>query len=226
MLMLLPPLLILLAAVGAAGAAAMLSPALLGAVEILGQVMGNIIFPLIYLSAVLRLVDRLTSRFQVSRLADLFRDFSLGLMGLATTIFVAVLGFMGAATASSNGLTVKVAKTAASTFIPVVGRTLADVLDSVLATAMIMKNTLGILGVIAILLICAAPALKLLLQAWIFRLAGALVQPLGENQLSETLDMIGKSLILLFAALAICGLFAFFALGLLVGLGNLAMNMR
>lgn len=226
MFILLPVLMPLLAALGGVGTVALISPALLIALNLLMALMGNVVFPLIYFNAVLRLIGQMTPRFQVSRLAALCKDAALGLMSVMVTLFIAFLSFSGLAAASSDGLAIKAVKTASGAFIPVVGRSLADALDSVLGTALLVKNSIGLVGALALLLICALPALRLLAQALIFRLAGAIVQPLGEEQLSEALSGLGNALILLFAALAISGLFAFFALALVVGLGNLTMMMR
>ena len=95
-----------------------------------------------------------------------------------------------------------------------------------MGTALILKNVLGLIGAIAILLVCALPAINILLQALVFRIAGALIQPLGEEQLAEVVTGLGNSMIMLFAALAISGLFAYFAVALVVGLGNITMMMR
>ncbi len=222
----LPIILPLLAAMGGSVTVTTISPLLLGGVEIMMLIMSNIIFPLLYFAGILRVVGCMTSRFPISGLADLFHDFSLGLMSIVSTVFIAILGFVGVAGASIDGLTMKAAKTAAGAFIPVVGRTLSDVMDSLLGTALLLKNAIGLAGVVAILLICATPAIRLLLQSLIFRITGALIQPLGEKELSQALTGMGKSLTKLFAALAICGLFAFFTMALVVGLGMVTMMMR
>jgi len=147
-------------------------------------------------------------------------------MGVVATVFIAFLGLTGMSTASWDGLAVKAVKTASGAFIPVVGRSIADVMDSVLGTALVLKNALGLVGAVAILFICALPAMQILLQALVFRIAGALIQPLGEEKLAEAVTGMGNSLILLFASLTVCGLFAYFTLALLVGLGNITMMMR
>lgn len=223
---LLPLLLPLLAALGGVSTVALLSPALLFALNLLMTMMKNVVFPLICFSAVLRLAGRLSPQFPISRMATLCKDVSLGLMSIVTTLFIAFLGISGIASASSDGLAVKAAKTASGAFIPVVGRTLADSLDSVLGTVLILKNAVGLVGSLGILLVCAVPAVRLLAQALLFRIAGALVQPLGDDMLAGTLSDAGNSLIQLFAALAISGLFAFFALALVVGMGSVTMMMR
>lgn len=223
---LLPLLIPLLAAIGGVSTASIISPALLFAISLLMSLMANLIFPLICFSAILRLCGGLAPRLSLERLATLFKDVALGLMGIIVSVFIAFLGITGMSAASWDGLAVKAIKTASGAFIPVVGRSLADAMDSVLGTALILKNALGLIGAVAILLICALPAIQILLQALVFRIAGALVQPLGEEKLAEAITGMGNSLILLFAALAVCGLFAYFTLALLVGLGNITMMMR
>ena len=222
----LPLLLPLLASLGAVSTVATISPLLFGGMELLTTLLSGVVFPLVYLSAVLRLAGGMTERFSMSKLADLLKDVAMGAMSVLTTLFMAVLGFIGVASSSSDGLAVKAVKTASGAFIPVVGRTLADSLDSVMGTALLLKNGIGLIGALAIILVCAVPALRLLAQSLLFRLAAALIQPLGEPSLSEALGGMGRSLTQLFAVVALCGLFGFFTLALMVGLGNLTMMMR
>ena len=223
---LLPILVPLLASVGGLTTVSLINPALLFALSLLMSLMANVIFPMICFSAILRLCGGLTPRLSLGKMAALFKDVAMGMMGIISTVFIAFLGITGMATASWDGLAMKAVKSASGAFIPVVGRSLADALDSVLGTALILKNVLGVIGTIAILLICALPAIQILLQALVFRIAGALIQPLGEEKLADAVTGLGNSMILLFAALAVSGLFAYFALALVVGLGNITMMMR
>jgi len=223
---LMPLLMTLLAAIGGLTTVSVINPMILAAISIMMFLMKNIIFPLIYFSAILRLVSNISPNFNVDKMAGLFKDISLGIMSVCLTVFIAFLGLSGLASASMDGLAVKAAKSATGVFIPIVGKSLADALDSVLGTALVLKNTVGILGVVVILLICAMPAIKILAQVLIYRLAAAIVQPLGESQLANALSGIANSLLLIFAAVAVCGLLFFFAIVITLGAGNLAMMMR
>jgi len=223
---LLPLLIPLLASIGGLTTVSLVNPALLTAISILMSLMSNLIFPLICFSAILRLCGSLAPRLSLEKMAALFKDVAIGLMSIIVTVFIAFLGITGMAAASWDGLAVKAIKSASGAFIPIVGRSLADAMDSVLGTALVLKNAIGLIGAVAILFICALPALQILIQALVFRVAGALIQPLGEEKLAEAVTGLGNSMILLFAAVAVCGLFAYFALALIVGLGNMTMMMR
>ncbi len=221
-----PLLLPLLAALGGLGTVTAVSPLLFGGLELLAALLSGLVFPLVYLSAILRLLSGMTERFSLTDLAQLMQDLALGTMTVLSTVFLTVLGFLGLSSASGDGLAVKAMKSASSAFVPVVGRTLADALDSVLGTALLLKNAVGLVGAVGILLACALPAVRLLAQALLFRLAGGLLQPLGEKALCQALSGMGKSLTLLFAVVAVCGLCAFFTLALLVAAGSWTMMMR
>lgn len=222
----LPVLLPLLAAMGGVSTVGIVQPALLLAISLLMDLMRNFIFPLVYFSAILRLVGQISPKLNIDKLAGLLKDLAMGVMSVSVTVFIAFLGLSGLASSSIDGLAVKAVKTASGIFIPVVGRSFAEAFDSILGTALLLKNVIGVIGAIAILFICALPAVKIIAQVLIYRLAAALLQPLGEDQLSAALSGLSNSLLLLFAVLAICGLFSFFAIAIVVGAGNMTMMMR
>jgi stage III sporulation protein AE len=222
----LPLLMVLLASIGGVSSVGILHPSILFAVSVLMTVMSKIIFPLIYFSAILRLVSHISPKFNIDKLAGLFKDIALGFMSIGVSLFIAFMGVAGMTTAAMDGLAVKAAKTASGIFIPVIGRSLADALDSVMGTALVLKNGIGVVGIIAIFIICALPAIKILVQFIIFRLAAAIIQPLGDEQLADALTDLSNALLLLFAAVAICGLLFFFILAICIGAGNVTMMMR
>ncbi|MEI3305825.1 MAG: hypothetical protein V8R40_07230 [Dysosmobacter sp.] len=65
---------------------------------------------------------------------------------------------------SADGATVKVAKAAISGVVPVVGGILSEVSETVMAGAGMLKNTIGIFGMLAVLAACAYPFLQLGVQ--------------------------------------------------------------
>ena len=223
---LLPILMPLMAAMGGASVVALLNPALLFALSVLMGLVRNLIFPMIYFSAILRLVSNISPQFNLNKLADLFKSAAMGLLSVCTAVFIAFLGISGVAAASVDGLAIKAVKSASGIFIPVVGRSLADALDSILGTALVLKNVIGILGAVVLLVVCALPALKIIVQALMYKLAAAIIQPLGEEQLAETLTGLGNSLMQVFAVMAICCLFFFFVVAIVIGAGNMTMMMR
>jgi len=221
-----PLLLTIMAAMGGLVSINIFQPTLLFLVGAAVNIIQVAVLPLVYFSAILGIVSYISPRFNVSKLAKLCRDIALGIMTLILTLFTAAMGLAGLTGGIMDGLTVKAAKTATGIFIPVVGKSLADAMDTVLSTALILKNSIGIFGVIAIFLICAMPAVKVLVMALIYRLAAAFVEPLGDGELSNALNGLGGALMALFGVVAASGLLFFFVLSIIVGMGNISMMIR
>lgn len=223
---LLPVLLTLMAALGNLSSVALMHPVILISLNLLGTLTRNIVFPLIFCAAVLAIVSHLSERFQVSRLAGLFRDGSVALLSLFLTIFVGILAIQGVAGAVTDGIGLRTAKFLTGAFVPVVGGILSDAVEAVAGCSLFLKNAVGILGALTLLFLCALPVIKILSAAFIYRLAAALMQPLGAHQLGECLQMLGSYLFLVFAAVAGVGLMFFVVLTIIVGLGNMAVMLR
>lgn len=79
----------------------------------------------------------------------------------------------------TDGITLRTAKFITGNFIPVLGRMFTDATDTVISASLLLKNTVGILGVAILICIAAFPAIKVLSLAFIYKLAAAILQPLG-----------------------------------------------
>ncbi|MDI6631434.1 MAG: stage III sporulation protein AE [Bacillota bacterium] len=222
---LLPVLLTLLAMTGGVTTAAVLHPTILATLAALGTLVKNVVLPLITFGVILGLVDRLSDDLQVSRLADLTRNAGLALLGVASTVLIGVLTVQGVAGAVAGGVALRTAKYAAGAFVPVVGGMLADAFEAVVGTSLLLKNAVGIAGIIIIFFAVAFPAVKLFAMSFLFKLAGALAQPL-EGRVAACLDGVGTALLGIFAVVATVGLLCFFAVAVVVALGHITTMLR
>lgn len=223
---LLPVMLTLLCAVGGLTTAALFHPAVFAAVNITATVVQNVVFPLIFFSAVLTMASHLASGFSLSRLADFLRFIGLGLMGLLTTVFLGILAVKGVAGAVTEGIAFRTARLATSTFVPVIGKVFADTLDAMVSSSLLVKNAVGMAGLLVVFLAVAFPLLKILSLVVIYKLAAALVQPLGDERLAGLMNALGNAIISVFAVVGTAGILFFFALAIVSGLGNINVMLR
>jgi stage III sporulation protein AE len=225
-LALIPLLLALIASSGGLISAAFFHPVILFLMNVSGLFIQNIILPMLFLATLLSIVSILTEHYKVTQLANLLRNWSIGLLGLFLTIFLGVISVQGASTAITDGVTIRTAKFITGNFIPVIGRMFTDATDTVISASVVLKNTVGIAGVGILLLIVAFPALKILIIAFIYKFAAAILQPLGGGPIISCLDIISKSIIYVFAALAIVSLMFFLSITVIIAAGNLTMMVR
>lgn len=223
---LMPILLTLLAAIGAFTTTAILHPFIFITLGILSTLFSTVVFPLIYLEAVLKIVNNISDRFKVSRLAGLIKEATMFLLGLSFTLFIGALSLQGVGGAVADGISLRTAKYMTDAFIPVVGGLFADVLEAVIGGSLLLKNAVGLVGLVAILFIILFPVLKILAVVIIFKLAAALIQPIGDSNLADTIQSMSNSLIMVFASVATVALMFFLAIIIIVTTANITVMLR
>ncbi|WP_239635362.1 stage III sporulation protein AE [Paenibacillus sp. H1-7] len=226
MVAVIPLLLTLLASMGNVVSVSVMHPLIVFMIHAVGTAIYLIVFPLLFFSAVLHIVSSLTDKYKVTQLANLLRNISVGCLGVFVTVFLGVISVRGATSAVADGVTIRTAKYIAGNFVPVVGRMFSDASETVIGASLLVKNAVGLAGVVVILILCAFPALKIMALALIYNLCAAVLQPLGDNPMIACLETIGKSLIYVFAALAVVGLMFFLAITILITAGNISVMMR
>lgn len=223
---LVPLLIALIASSGGLVSAAFFHPIILFLMNTSGMLIQYVVLPLLFLSALLSVVSTLSEQYKVTQLAQLLRNVSIGILGMYLTIFLGVISVQGATAAVTDGIAIRTAKFVTGNFIPVIGRMFTDATDTVITASLLLKNTVGILGVATVILLAAFPAIKILSIAIIYKLAAALLQPLGGGTVITCLDIISKSIIYIFAALAIVSFMFFLSITVIVAAGNITVMIR
>ena len=223
---LIPLLLALIAASGGLVSAAFFHPVLMFLMNTSGILIQFVVLPLLFFAAILSIVSTLTEHYKVTQLAQLLRNFAIGILGAFMTIFLGVISVQGASSAVADGVTIRTAKFVTGNFIPVIGRMFTDATDTVISASVLLKNTVGLSGVIILLLITTFPAIKILMISFVYKLAASLLQPLGGGPVIKCLDIISKSMIYIFAALAIVSLMFFSSITVIIASGNITLMVR
>ncbi|WZL71448.1 stage III sporulation protein AE [Clostridiaceae bacterium 35-E11] len=223
---LLPILLTLLMAMGGVTTTAMFQPIMFASVGITSTLMKDIILPIIFFSAILSIVNNLSSKIQVSKLASLLKQIAMVLIGFTLTIFTGIITIQGVAASTADGVTIRTAKFAVERFIPIVGGFVSDAFDTILGCSLLLKNSIGVLGLVIIVIIVIMPLLKILSLILIYKIAAALIEPITDNELIGCLNDMGNSMILLFATVTSVAIMFFLAVTIIIGAGNVTLMMR
>ncbi|MTI94896.1 MAG: stage III sporulation protein AE [Firmicutes bacterium] len=223
---LVPVLLALLAGMGSLAAAAVFQPLLFTAAAVIGFIISNVIMPLLFLAMVLALVDKMMSGLGLQRLAGFLKDGAVWILGLLLTLFVGVTVINGTVATIADGVALRTGKFAAKAAVPVVGGMFADAFETVAGASLVLKNSVGVFGLVMLTVICVFPILKLFVITVIYRLTAALIQPLGEDGISGTLDTMAGFLFVLIGTLTAAALMFFFVVTILVASANLMVMVR
>lgn len=225
-LALLPLLSTMLAAVGAVSSAALFHPLIITVVTLVVAFIKNVVFSLLFFAAVIGVVSQIVAEFPLSRLADLFRQGALTLLGFVFTIFLGVMAIRGAIAPVADGVALRTTKFLAGAFIPVVGGMMSDAMEVVVGGSLLIKNALGVFGLTTLLVIVAFPLVKILALVIVYRVATALVQPISDRRLVDALGTMSDTLTMVLVALGTASLMFFLVITIVVGIGNVTAVVR
>ena len=220
-----PPVLTLLTAVGGSSSAAVVRPLVTLAVSAVVFVCEKVCMPLAAAYLALTVLDGMTDALSLSRAAKLCRAVSNTALGVALTVFTGVMAVRGFTAAVRDGASLRAAKFAVDSFVPEVGGMLSDTAETVAASSLLVKNALGVTGMTLICSWLAAPLVRIVLTGVVFRIAGALAEPLDDGRMTQCLDGACGAMGMLSGCLLCAGTMFLVLLAQAVAAGNIVAMM-
>ncbi len=215
-----PVLATLLASCGAQGSAASLSPTVSLLSGVLISAATDIIFPLLICGFVISEADTLLPDGKLSGVALLFKSISSWLIGGIFTVFAAVIAIRGLASGISDGISVRGIKYALSSAVPIIGGSVSESLSLVLSSGSLIKNAVGVTGMLAIAGIILAPIVNLLGFMLALRIFSACVRPFAGRITSLQTDRAYDFLKMIAVTLFGVSVLWFIYLGMIIGAGG------
>lgn len=148
----------------------------------------------------------------LTRLADFLRWVIHSTLKLLLSGFIGYVTVFGAVTRSTDATAVRAAKFALSGTVPVVGSILSNAAETVLSSASVVKNTVGIFGMVCVVAVCLLPFLRLGLSYLLFRAGTAVLSPICPPPLLGLMDGLTRSFGLILGMLGSCCMILFFEL--------------
>ena len=172
------------------------------------------------------IISKISEKVQIEKLSKFLRTGVVWVLGIVLTLFVGVVSLEGTLSSSVDGITAKTAKAAVSSVIPVVGKVLGDVVDSVLGCGVILKNAVGLVGVIVIIGICIMPIIKIGILSIIYSLSSALIQPIADTKIVKLLEEMGGVFKILLGILCAISVMLIIGITLVIKISNSGMMYR
>lgn len=223
---LIPLLLTLMVYTGNIATSTIIEPIILFVSNFVGNLIVDILIPIVLIIVVFSIISKISEKVQIDKLSKFLKSGVVWVLGVILTIYVGVVSLEGTLSSSVDGITAKTAKTAVSSVIPVVGKVLGDVVDSVLGCGVILKNAVGFVGVIVILGICVAPIIKIATLSIIYSLASAVIQPIADDKIVKLLDEMGGVFKLLLGILCALSVILIVGITMVIKISNSGMMYR
>ncbi len=223
---LIPILITLMMTTGNITSASEVQPILLFLITFIGNIITTILLPLTLIGTALSIISKISDRVQIGKLSKYFKSTTVWILGVTLTLFVGVLSLEGTLSSSVDGITAKTAKVAVSNFIPVVGKILGDAVDTVIGCSNILKNAVGIVGVIIVIGICIVPIIKLAILMATYYLVSAVCEPIADEKIISLLSQIGDTFKILLAMLSAISVMLIIGITLVIKISNSGLMYR
>ena len=220
MKMIVPIVITTLLTSGAIVSASVFEPVLITIVEIAVTVVQSLLIPLVMITTAMNIVNNISDKFKIQKMVKFMNRCIKWGLSVMLTIFVSVAGIQSIAASGADGLTVKLTKFAASNLIPVVGGILSESVETVMNCSVLIKNSVGVLGIICLTIIAAVPLLKIAAVLIIFRLTAAVAEPISDPKIVTCLSEIANSVSVLFSMLAASIVMFIIVLTIVINAGN------
>lgn len=196
-----PVLIVSVFACGKPASAAAFEPALSASVYVISLMIEKCLIPLMAFSAVLSVAGNIDEKNNVSGFIKIVRSVTKWLMALIITLFTGINTVYGFSVSSLDAVSAKAIKFAASSLVPVVGGFLSDTLDTVTTSAGLIKNAVGVSGMIIMCSICLTPIIKLGIMQLLLKLVAAIVEPICDKRISGMLWSMSEAVTAVFGTL-------------------------
>lgn len=161
------------------------------------QVLGKGVIKCISLYVVLSMLNGIWIEERLALLADFVKKVILAVLKAALGVVTGISVFQTLITPVIDSAKSSLLQKAISA-IPGIGNVSEGVLDLVIGSAVIIKNSIGVVILILLLVVCAAPLMKLFIIAWMLRLAAAMLGMISDKRLVECSNRVGEGCMMMF----------------------------
>jgi len=221
-----PILTALTATIGAVASSAAFQPLAAFAMGAAIELMHGGMLPVIRILLCVNALDSLSERVQLGQLAKLITCCLKWALGCFLTVFTGAVAVQGILTPVADGVSLRTARYAVDSLIPVVGGMFSKTMDTIWASAALVKNGVGALGLLTVAWLCLLPAARILAGILLYRMAAALLQPADGSKAAGMISGAADALTMLLAVVLSAGLMLFLLIAVFVSAGNTLLSMR
>lgn len=175
-------------------------------VDLLLNLIHGVLLPVLYLYIGVLAAGLCLEEKCLQSVADLMKRGVTWVLTTALVVFTLYLSVVRIVSGTADGMAVRVTKTVISGVVPVVGGIISEASETLLVGAGVLKNTVGILGMLAILAVCAYPFLQLGIQYLLYKAAAFLAEIVGTKELCKLIHGLGGAFGLMLGMTGACAL--------------------
>ena len=215
-----PIMLTLMVASGGTASAAVYKPSVVFFTGAIINVFHSLALPLIGILTVFNIASHFSKEIKLKKFSEFFGGILKWIFGIIITVYGLFITVQGITVSASDGISAKIAKYAVSNSVPIVGGLIREGLDVVAAGSIVIKNALGVAGLIGIFYFLLSPIMHMIVFSILLKLAAAVCDVFAGDTVPEFLSTLSKSVNYLIASVLTVGLMAFLTVMLMIFSAN------
>ncbi len=180
----------------------------------------RVVLPLINVYFVITLANHLTKEDLLSKMTELIETI---VQWTLKTLLAVVIGFN-----AIQGLIIPMAERVknsafikSTSAIPGVGNAINSVTETLLGASVVVKNAIGVAGLVVIIIVCMIPVVKLVCFTLVYKLGAAIVQPVSDKRIVGCISAASSAAKLLLSTVFICVLLFVLSIALIAASTNI-----
>ena len=215
-----PIILTLMVTGGATTSAGIYQPAVAVLSSVVMQIFSWVVMPLFIVSMAFSVVSHLAPQTRLDKFVAFFNSLFKWIVGVCFTVFLSFMAIQGITAGSFDSISIRATKMTVSGYVPIIGSYMSQGFDLIMASAVLIKNAVGLSGILLLLGLVLAPIVKIVVFSLAIKLTAAVTQPIGDSRISNFLTTINKSFGMLVACLLGVAFMYLVILALFIMTGN------
>lgn len=160
-------------------------------IYVIELVIVRFLLPIVNIYIMVRVLGNLTGEDFLSELADLIKKIVSWILKTLLVCVISINVIQGLLAPAIDAVK-RSALTRTAEALPWVGNAIGGAAEVVLGTAVLIKNGIGMAGALIAIAICAVPILQMLVMAFLYKLAAAVVQPVSDKRITTCISGVSE----------------------------------
>lgn len=191
-----PILVTLLGTIGTVATISIYNPLVSVLVTIVSIVFEKFLYPLFIVIFILTILGTLTDTVKLNKFINFLMSTFKWSVGIVFTLFTGFLSIQGISAGKFDSVSIKATKFAMKSYIPIIGSYVSDGMDFFVLGASLVKNSIGLVGVIILFITILSPIIMIVIYKLALQLTSGILELTGNNKLANFLSASGKILVL------------------------------
>lgn len=215
-----PILLTLMAGLGATASVGVFKPVVAIMSTYVSDFFKFVILPIFMVSFVFSIISNMSTSIKIDKINSFISSAFKWIVGLVFTLFFAIFTIQGISVSKFDSLSVRTTKYTIKSYIPIMGGYLSDGMDLILSSTLLIKNAVGLVGILMIISTMLSPLIEIVIFSLVLKLVSAVLQPMGNSKTSDFLSSTSKSVMILSTSLIAISFMYLLSFGMVMTLSN------